>query len=140
MTTYKKDQEYTLKVVNTDNEVKEIKYTPDKDMSKPEMIMALKSKYKNFFKLIENKKIEAKELDSFWKKELGNNVHNLPEYEFRALRLAEINGIVNYEVNDNIMTFIEKLPTEGTFKHTVDLSTMEETSEQIGPRIFRKYK
>ena len=49
MTTYKKDQEYTLKVANTDNEVKEIKYTPDKDMSKPEMIMALKSKYKNFF-------------------------------------------------------------------------------------------
>lgn len=55
MTTYNKDQEYTLKVVNTDNEVKEIKYTPDKDMSKPEMIMALKAKYKNFFKLIESK-------------------------------------------------------------------------------------
>lgn len=55
MTTYNKDQEYTLKVVNTDNEIKEIKYTPDKDMSKPEMIMALKAKYKNFFKLIESK-------------------------------------------------------------------------------------
>lgn len=55
MTTYNKNQEYTLKVVNTDNEVKKIKYTPDKDMSKPEMIMALKAKYKNFFKLIESK-------------------------------------------------------------------------------------
>lgn len=59
METYKKDQEYTLKVANTDNEVKEIKYTPDKDMSKPEMIMALKAKYKNFFKLIESKLIES---------------------------------------------------------------------------------
>ena len=55
MTTYNKDQEYTLKVANTDNEVKVIKYTPDKDMSKPELITALKSKYKNFFKLIESK-------------------------------------------------------------------------------------
>lgn len=63
MTTYNKDQEYTLKVVNTDNEVKEIKYTPDKDMSKPEMIMALKAKYKNFFKLIESKQIDVDELD-----------------------------------------------------------------------------
>ena len=63
MTTYNKDQEYTLKVVNTDNEVKEIKYTPDKDMSKPEMIMALKAKYKNFFKLIESKLIESENTD-----------------------------------------------------------------------------
>lgn len=63
MTKYNKDQEYTLKVVNTDNEVKEIKYTPDKDMSKPEMIMALKSKYKNFFKLIESKLIESENTD-----------------------------------------------------------------------------
>ena len=69
MTTYNKDQEYTLKVVNTDNEVKEIKYTPDKDMSKPEMIMALKAKYKNFFKLIESKLILYrlyKETSSGW--------------------------------------------------------------------------
>ena len=63
MTTYNKDQEYTLKVVNTDNEVKEIKYTPDKNMSKPEMIMALKAKYKNFFKLIESKLIESENTD-----------------------------------------------------------------------------
>ena len=58
MTTYNKDREYTLKVVNTDNEVKEIKYTPDKDMSKPQLIMALKSKYKNFFKLLENRNLQ----------------------------------------------------------------------------------
>lgn len=63
MTIYNKDQEYTLKVVNTNNEVKEIKYTPDKDMSKPEMIMALKAKYKNFFKLIESKLIESENTD-----------------------------------------------------------------------------
>ena len=55
MTLYNKDQEYNLKVVNTAGETKEIKYTPNKDMSKPEMIMALKAKYKNFFKLIESK-------------------------------------------------------------------------------------
>lgn len=66
MTTYNKDQEYTLKVVNTDNEVKEIKYIPEKDMSKPEMIMALKAKYKNFFKLIESKIIETKNLEVDW--------------------------------------------------------------------------
>lgn len=66
MTTYNKDQEYTLKVVNTDNEVKEIKYTPDKDMSKPEMIMALKAKYKNFFKLLENKNVKTEKLKVAW--------------------------------------------------------------------------
>ena len=66
MTTYNKDQEYTLKVVNTDNEVKEIKYTPDKDMSKPEMIMALKAKYKNFFKLLENKNVKTEKLKVDW--------------------------------------------------------------------------
>lgn len=63
MTIYNKDQEYNLKVVNTAGETKEIKYTPNKDMSKPEMIMALKAKYKNFFKLIESKLIENENTD-----------------------------------------------------------------------------
>ena len=58
MITYKQGQEYNLKVVNTNNEVKDIQYIPEKDMSKPEVIMALKSKYKNFFKLIEAKQVD----------------------------------------------------------------------------------
>ena len=41
---------------------------------------------------------EAKELSDEWKEKMGNNVHNFSEYEFRALRYAEIYGIVDYEV------------------------------------------
>ena len=77
---------------------------------------------------------EAKELSDKWKEKMGNNVHNFPEYEFRALRYAEIYGIVDYEVKDNIMTYIEELPYEGTFEHKINLDTMEQISaEQIGP-------
>lgn len=77
---------------------------------------------------------EAKELSDEWKEKMGNNVHNFPEYEFRALRYAEIYGIVDYEVKDNIMTYTEEFPYEGTFEHKIDLDTMEQISaEQIGP-------
>ena len=60
--------------------------------------------------------------------ELGDNVHNLPEYEFRALRYAETYGIIDYTVDGNKMTYVEKLPNEGNFKHIVDLDTMKELS------------
>lgn len=66
------------------------------------------------------------ELSDKWKEKLGDNVNNLPEYEFRALRFAEIYGIVDYDVKDNKMVYKE---TDGgeTFTHTVDLDTMKET-------------
>lgn len=60
--------------------------------------------------------------------ELGDNVHNLPEYEFRALRYAETYSIIDYTVDGNKMTYVEKLPNEGNFKHIVDLDTMKELS------------
>ena len=53
---YNKDQEYTLKYIVKNGEEKELKYTPDKDMSTPQIINMLKNKDKDFFKLLENKK------------------------------------------------------------------------------------
>lgn len=102
---YNKDQEYTLKVVNTAGETKEIKFTPDKDMSKPQVIMALKSKYKNFFKLIENKEVKLEN----WENEAFNYVkHQLIKElgnEWQNKSLIDIEDIV-YQAVDKYCTGI----------------------------------
>lgn len=66
---YNKDKEYTLKYITTSGDKKELKYTPEKDMSVPEIINLLKEKDSNFFTLLkeditlvkENKLIESYE-------------------------------------------------------------------------------
>jgi uncharacterized protein YihD (DUF1040 family) len=45
--------------------------------------------------------------------------------EFKALRYAERFGIIEYEVALNYMTYEEKLPNEGTFRHLYNLITDE---------------
>ena len=42
-----------------------------------------------------------------FKEMLGENVHNLPDYEFRALRYAETYGIITYQVHGNKMVWSE---------------------------------
>lgn len=66
---YNKGDEYLLKYVTTNGDKKELKYTPQKDMSTPQIINMLKEKDTNFFKLLkeditlvkENKLIESYE-------------------------------------------------------------------------------
>ena len=53
------------------------------------------------------------------------------KYELKALKYAEKYGIINYSVKNNVMTYIEFLPIEGTFKATVDLDTMKEVRTLI---------
>lgn len=56
---YNKDKEYTLKYITTSGDKKELKYTPEKDMSVPQIINMLKEKDTNFFKLLKEE-IELK--------------------------------------------------------------------------------
>ena len=66
---YNKGDEYLLKYVTTNGDKKELKYTPQEDMSTPQIINMLKEKDTNFFKLLkeditlvkENKLIESYE-------------------------------------------------------------------------------
>lgn len=60
---YDKDKEYTLKYIDINGQQQELKYTPEKDMSVPEIITMLQNKDKNFYKLLKevnNKKEENK--------------------------------------------------------------------------------
>lgn len=50
----------------------------------------------------------------------------VPDYDHLALLYAEKYGIIEYNVEGNKMTYLEKLPTEGTFIHTVNLDTNKE--------------
>lgn len=55
---YNKDNQYTLKYVTKDGKEKELDYTPEKDMSVPEIITMLKNKDKDFFKLLKESKFD----------------------------------------------------------------------------------
>ena len=58
---YYKDKEYALKYVTTDGDKKELKYTPEKDMSTPQIINMLKEKDSNFFTLLKEENTLVKE-------------------------------------------------------------------------------
>ena len=69
--------------------------------------------------------------ESFSEEDLGDNVHNLPEYEFKALRYAEKYGIVDYKVEDNKMIYYETHYDDGfnnkpiKYKYIINLDTMK---------------
>ena len=65
---YNKDREYTLKYIDINGQQQELKYTPEKDMSVPEIITMLQNKDKNFYKLLkETKKQQIKEENKIMK-------------------------------------------------------------------------
>ena len=65
---YNKDKEYTLKYIDINGQQQELKYTPEKDMSVPEIINMLQDKDKDFFKLLkETKKQQIKEENKIMK-------------------------------------------------------------------------
>lgn len=58
---YSKGNKYSLKYVTTDGDKKELKYTPEKDMSTPQIINMLKEKDSNFFTLLKEENTLVKE-------------------------------------------------------------------------------
>ncbi len=69
--------------------------------------------------------------ESFNNEDLGDNVHNLPDYEFKALRFAEKYGIADYKVDGNTMIYYETHNDNGfnnkpiKYEYKVNLDTME---------------
>ena len=55
---YNKDKEYTLKYIDINGQQQELKYTPEEDMSVPEIITMLQNKDKNFYKLLKESKFD----------------------------------------------------------------------------------
>lgn len=107
---YNKDQEYTLKYIVKNGEEKELKYTPDKDMSTPQIINMLKNKDKDFFKLLENKNLinEKEDLKMKKKKEEGItlNAYTFDDLEEQIENLYE-EGEIDDDAYDEIIDMID---------------------------------
>lgn len=107
---YNKDQEYTLKYIVKNGEEKELKYTPDKDMSTPQIINMLKNKDKDFFKLLENKNLinEKEDLKMKKKKEEGItlNAYTFDDLEEQIENLYE-DGEIDDDAYDEIIDMID---------------------------------
>lgn len=58
--------------------------------------------------------------------------------EHTALLYAEKYGIVAYKVKYSTMVYYEKYPNEGKFKHTINLTTMNETVKHLYQRKHNK--
>ena len=106
---YNKDQEYTLKYIVKNGEEKELKYTPEKDMSVPEIINMLQDKDKDFYKLLKegSKVMESKKLNEYI--ENGGSISPLDITEFDSIEDLE-----EY-VMDNGYDFMEE-PDEFQFR------------------------
>ena len=95
---YKKDQKYNIIYSDQDGKDNEYKFTPEEDMSKPEMIMKCKEANKNFIKLKEIKKLEE-------------GVHKMEETK-KLETLADIirdryeKGLDGLDVGDNTVDMI----------------------------------
>lgn len=107
---YNKDQEYTLKYIVKNGKEKELKYTPDKDMSTPQIINMLKNKDKDFFKLLENKNLinEKEDLKMKKKKEEGItlNAYTFDDLEEQIENLYE-DGEIDDDAYDEIIDMID---------------------------------
>lgn len=74
--------------------------------------------------------LEDCDLDSIIEElELHGKLRN--DFDQEALLIAEKFGIIEYNQENGIMTWLEKLPTEGTYLHRVCLRTMHFTVDQI---------
>lgn len=114
---YNKDKEYTLKYITTNGDKKELKYTPEKDMSVPQIINMLKEKDSNFFTLLkeditlvkENKLVEDERV-------IIDNLYDLLEYkDFEPITVedSKYNMSVDYycqpDDSDPYQTFLVRL-------------------------------
>ena len=114
---YNKDKKYTLKYITTSGDKKELKYTPEKDMSVPQIINMLKEKDSNFFTLLkedttlvkENKLVEDERV-------IIDNLYDLLEYkDFEPITVedSKYNMSVDYycqpDDSDPYQTFLVRL-------------------------------
>ena len=106
---YNKDTEYNIKYITVDGDKKEITYTPEKDMSVPEIINMLQDKDKDFYKLLkeESKVMVSKKLNEYI--ENGGSISPLDITEFDSMEELE-----EY-VMDNGYDFMEE-PDEFQFR------------------------
>lgn len=106
---YNKDIEYNIKYITVDGDKKEITYTPEKDMSVPEIINMLQDKDKDFYKLLKegSKVMESKKLNEYI--ENGGSISPLDITEFDSIEDLE-----EY-VMDNGYDFMEE-PDEFQFR------------------------
>lgn len=106
---YNKDTEYNIKYITVDGDKKEITYTPEKDMSVPEIINMLQDKDKDFYKLLKegSKVMESKKLNEYI--ENGGSISPLDITEFDSIEDLE-----EY-VMDNGYDFMEE-PDEFQFR------------------------
>ena len=95
---YQKDKEYNLKYATNDGETKEVELKPEKDMTTPEVIMRLKNDNKDFFKLLESKKLIE---------------NNLTDFQEKLIKAMEVLGFYYDDINshDNYIKFNAEAPT-----------------------------
>lgn len=106
---YNKDTKYDIKYITASGDKKEINYTPEKDMSVPEIINMLQDKDKDFYKLLkeESRIMENKKLNEYI--ENGGSISPLDITEFDSMEELE-----EY-VMDNGYDFMEE-PDEFQFR------------------------
>lgn len=113
---YNKDKEYTLKYITTSGDKKELKYTPEKDMSVPQIINMLKEKDSSFFKLLKEE-IELKKKNKLTEESvIIDNLYDLLMYrDFEDLDITdnEADMMVAYSLEpsetDNTSIFLTRL-------------------------------
>ena len=81
---YKEGQKYNLKYINMEGKEVETTLIPEKEMSKPEVIMKLKNENKDFFKLLESKFIEKES------KNMKNLYDVLEDRDFEDIDIADV--------------------------------------------------
>ena len=64
----------------------------------------------------------------------SKGVKKMTDYDLKAIKYSERYGVRDYKLKKNIMTYREKYPTEGIYKATVNLETMEEVRKQLYKR------
>lgn len=62
----------------------------------------------------------------------------MKDYTMQAITKAEKDGILNYNLKGSTMTYTVTYPTEGSYKHIVNLITGKEVITGC-KKVFKKY-
>lgn len=98
---YLANNKYTIKYLTNNDEIKELNFTPKVDTNKPQLIMKLKQRDDNFFKLIENKGDESL-MENFVKvDDVDTTIKSIKNESFKAIRENKYTLIEDVDNNDN---------------------------------------